>query len=392
MKAFHRAAAGVPEADRLERAARFIAHWESLWQLAKTACRFCCWAYAVFGVSGMLLIMYSAERVTFLAIANYAPPLLWLIPLMVLMPLALVVRGYAMLPLLIVSVFWWFCFAGWEFSDVRLKQGKDSDSLTLMTYNQGQAQGHSLQPFLATISPDLVILQDARGKPGYYRTHPAYARYHEVRDEGEFLLLSQHPVMTQARLTAAGFLSGDLTDVVYGVRWEIDWKGRSIALYSIHFPSPRRYLGLAGMRSLVPEVVRWMGGADSNANAYWQWREQMAQELARLLSNEPLPWIMAGDLNTPPRGFAYSHLAEVGRDLHKECGSGFGFTFPGDTRNPIAGGQPWLRLDYVFTDPIFWQGKWVQPELGCRSQHRPLAAGLVFRGCNKQDDSIKVSP
>lgn len=365
-----------PTDECLARAVRLLAFWEPCWRWVKLACRLCCWAYSFVGVLGMLFVMHSAERITLLAIANYAPPWLWLIPCAGLIPLALVTRGYAMLPMVAILLFWWFGFVGWEPPGHERDREKKSDSLTLITYNRGQAQGHSLQPFLAATSPDLVALQDARGKPGYYRTHPAYGVYQEVRDEGEFVLLSQHPVITQSRLTAVGFPSADQTDVLYGVRWEIRWNGQSIAFYNIHFPSPRRYLGSTGLGSLLPEVARWLGGAASDANSYWHWREQMAQELARRLKKERLPWIMAGDLNTPPRGLVYACLAEAGRDLHRECGSGFGFTFPGDTRNPLAGGQPWMRLDYVFADSKFWQGKWLQPEPGGRSQHRPLAAAL----------------
>lgn len=369
----------VPSTDSLESAARLLILWSKIWRWMKPACRFCCWGYAVVSISGMLLIMNSAERVTLLSVANYAPPLLWLMPCAVLIPIALLVRGLAILPMLIAAAFWGGCFAGWEPSGFGREKEKKADYLTLITYNRGQAQGHSLQPFLAATTPDLVTLQDARGKPGYYRSHPAYGVYQVVRDEGEFVLLSQHPVKAQTRLTAAGFPPADKGEVVYGVRWEIDWRGRLIAFYSIHFPSPRRYLGHTGLRSLVPEVARWLGGAASDANAYWQWREQLAQKLARLLQKETLPWIMAGDLNTPPRGAGYACLAEVGMDLHRECGSGFGFTFPGDTRNPFAGGQPWMRLDYVFADPTSWQGEWLQPEPDGRSQHRPLAAALHIR-------------
>jgi endonuclease/exonuclease/phosphatase family metal-dependent hydrolase len=327
----------------------------------------------------MLLVMRSAERVTLLAVANYAPPIFWLIPCGILIPLALLARGYSLLPLLSAVSLWWLFFAGWETSGGVRKSGGKSEVLTLMTYNRGQAQGHSLKPFLAETRPDLVALQDARGKTGYYRTHPAYGVYQEVRDEGEFVLLSQHPVLGQTRLIAPGFPAADKGEVLYGVRWEIDWNGHAIAFYSIHFPSPRRYLGHTGLRSLVPEVARLLGGATAAANAYWQWREQLSQKLARLLQNETLPWIMVGDLNTPPRGAGYACLADVGVDLHKECGSGFGFTFPGDTRNPLAGGQPWMRLDYVFADPTSWQGEWLQPEPDGLSQHRPLAAALHMR-------------
>lgn len=373
----------VPTTGSLERAARFLSHWDSLWCWLKPACRFCCWSCGILSIAGMLLVMRSAERVTLLAVANYAPPIFWLIPCGILIPLAVLVRGYSLVPLLSAISLWWLVFAGWEPSGGVRKSGGQSEVLTLMTYNRGQAQGHSLQPFLAETRPDLVALQDARGKPGYYRTHPAYGVYHEVRDEGEFVLLSQHPVLGQTRLTASGFPPADKGEVFYGVRWEIDWQGRLISLYSIHFPSPRRQLGRMGLRSLVPDMANWMRGTASEADGYWQWRERMAGELAHLLQKETLPWIMVGDLNTPPRGLAYARLVEVGSDLHTECGSGFGFTFPGDTRNPLALGQPWLRLDYVFADPASWQGKWLQPEAGALSQHRPLAAGLVLRGAIK---------
>lgn len=369
----------VPSADSLERAARFLSLWDILWRWLKPACQVCCWGYGILIIIGMLMVIHSAERVTLLAVANYAPPILWLIPCAVLIPLSFLVRRLTMLPLLGVIAFWWFVFAGWEPSRPGRELGGKSDALTVMTYNRGQAQGHSLQPFLAATSPDMVALQDARGKMEYYHSHLAYGVYHEVREEGEFVLLSRHLVMAQTRLMAAGFPPSDHAEVMYGVRWEIDWHGRSIAFYSIHFPSPRRYLGHTGLRSLVSEFSHWVGGAAFDANAYWQWREQMAQKLARLLKKEPLPWIMVGDLNTPPRGLAYAYLADVGQDLHRECGSGFGYTFPGDTRNPLSAGQPWMRLDYVFADPKFWQGEWLKPEPSGRSQHRPVAASLHMR-------------
>jgi hypothetical protein len=65
------------------------------------------------------------------------------------------------------------------------------------------------------------------------------------------------------------------------------------------------------------------------------------------------------------------------RDAFAECGRGYGFTFPGFTRNPLSLFQPWLRLDYLFAGRGF-RPCYVRTEPGRPSQHRAVAAGFVF--------------
>ncbi|WP_347250569.1 endonuclease/exonuclease/phosphatase family protein [Zoogloea sp.] len=366
--------------EHLERLHTWIVRFRAAWHLIRKLCLLACLAYAFLAVLGMSLIQGLAEHVTVLAVANYAPPLLWLLPGLLLIPMVLVCRrGGAVFALLSVAGWWLLFFSGWKTPE-KLSEavGSGADVLRVITFNRGQAQRHSLRPFLAEIGPDVVALQDARGRSGHYRTDPAYAVFREVREEGEFVLLSRAMVLQQGALTGQNFQDPLGRPVPYGARWVIDWHGRPVAIYNVHFPSPRRHLGSPGFGRMLPQLAALVYGGDSQMDAYWRWRVDLAEDLAARLRRELLPWILLGDMNTPPRGVIHSLLLSTGEDLHLKVGGGFGHTFPGDTSNPLALAQPWMRLDYVFSDRKSWEARWIRLEEAARSQHLPLAAELIM--------------
>jgi len=365
--------------EQLHRLHAWIERVRTYWQAFRKLCLVCCLAYALLSVLAMAVIQQRAEHVTVLAVASFAPPLLWLVPGLLLLPLAFMVRRGAVFALLGVAGWWLLAFSGWELpKGSRKAEALEPAALKVITFNRGQAQRHSLRPFLAEVGPDVVALQDARGRSGHYRADPAYAAFRDVREEGEFVLLSRHPVLQQEALSGPDFQDLEGRGVPYGARWMIDWQGSLVAIYNVHFPSPRRHLGSTGVSRLLPQLAALAFGDDTKTDAYWQWRVDLARDLGARLQKEPLPWILLGDMNTPPRGVIYSLLLSMGEDLHVRVGEGFGHTFPGDTRNPLALARPWLRIDYVFADRKSWEARWVRPEAGARSQHLPLAAELVM--------------
>lgn len=96
--------------------------------------------------------------------------------------------------------------------------------------------------------------------------------------------------------------------------------------------------------------------------------------LQKQLLAESDPVLLAGDFNTPPMGPIHSQLTKGLQDSHIAAGSGFGFTFPGDTHNPLSLFQPWLRLDRIHFSK-HWQA------LHCSTfdmpaQHLPVIAEL----------------
>lgn len=366
--------------EQLRRLHDWMVRLRTCWQLFRKLCLIGILAYAFLALLAMVLAQNQAEHVTLLAVANYAPPLLWLLPGLLLLPMAFMTwRGGAACALLAVAGWWLLVFSGWKLPKTPLEVvSLKPVVMRVITFNRGQAQGHSLRPFLTEVGPDVVALQDARGRSGYYRTDPAYAAFRDVREEGEFVLLSRHLVLQQAALSAQNLQEMEGRGVSYGARWVIDWHGSLVAIYNVHFPSPRRHLGSTGVSRILPQLTALAFGDDSKVDPYWLWRVELARDLVRRLQKEPLPWILLGDMNTPPRGVIYSLLLSTGEDLHVSAGEGFGHTFPGDTRNPLALARPWLRLDYVFADRNSWEPRWVRPELGAHSQHLPLAAELVM--------------
>jgi endonuclease/exonuclease/phosphatase (EEP) superfamily protein YafD len=87
-----------------------------------------------------------------------------------------------------------------------------------------------------------------------------------------------------------------------------------------------------------------------------------------LIGAERIPTVVAGDLNTPDHGVIYHLFTSVAVDAFAKAGSGWGLTFPGSTRNPVAFFGPWLRLDYLFSREGM-ETLSCYPEAGRLSQH-----------------------
>ena len=90
------------------------------------------------------------------------------------------------------------------------------------------------------------------------------------------------------------------------------------------------------------------------------------------------PVIVAGDFNLPARGQAYHRFAQDLTDTFEARGRGYGFTFPGRTRNPFSLFGPWLRLDLVFVSRD-WRvlSSLVEPKRP--SQHRAVVATFEIK-------------
>ena len=63
---------------------------------------------------------------------------------------------------------------------------------------------------------------------------------------------------------------------------------------------------------------------------------RLATQIAEAATSEDLPVILAGDFNAPAQGKVARLFASKFQDAHLNAGGGFGFTFPGVTRNPLS--------------------------------------------------------
>lgn len=323
------------------------------------------WLYC----GGLLLLLawleWFGERSWLTGVLLFAPPQVLLLPLLVLSPWCLLFR-WRMLGWHLVAV----SVLGFGFMDFRwhLPPAPQAGEIKLVTHNIGQGNRQQFLDFLRREGPDVIAMQDARGQGG---TFAKLFKDCHVAGVGEFLMVSRAPLV-QSEIVP---LPGAPTRPV-AARFELLWNERTLVVYSVHLPTPRRQLSrfLSG-RALV-DALDETDGQPRPAQSYGNWtdaRIRLAGELADVLSREKRPFLVCGDFNTPDHGVIYRTVARGLADAHREGGRGWGLTFPGSTRNPISLHGPWLRIDYAFAG-TGWRPLECRPETGRGSQHCAVMA------------------
>jgi vancomycin resistance protein VanJ len=327
----------------------------------------------------LALLRWVGEGNPATVFALYLPPLLWVLPGLCLWPLVLIFRFRTALwlgGLTALLIPWSLGYRWASIPELPPAATRPSHSLMVLTNNRGQHGGHSLRPFKNQIQPDFMLFQESAASATSYLRDPGYAEFPHGQTLGEFTLLSRFPILRVEAITRSS--AGQ--NYRYAARFEIDWNGNRIALYNVHFPSPRGTLlamrGGAFLYGLPVPTATW-SARRQKLSAFWQGHQEHAKDLIARLQAEPLPFLVVGDLNAPHLGRIHQQLTQILIDTHQAAGSGLGFTFPGETGNPLALGEPWLRLDYIFCSPT-WQahGSWTEPDRP--SQHRAVAALLTL--------------
>jgi vancomycin resistance protein VanJ len=327
---------------------------------------------AIFSYAILLTLLFLAmelagERCWPFAVLLYLPQQMFLLPLIVLIPAALLAEvslgAYAMLAGVII-IFWWhvpfYPGLGGTSGPVKIR---------VMTNNYGQNHGLPIQPFIATEDPDFVALEDVTGQgPVFQRTYPKRA----VRALGQFVFISKAPVKSATILDWPRWRGNPVAAV-----FEVPWQGEDLVFYTVHLPTPRGdFAKLAGL-GLLKELAgrnRRLSDGMSFGEAMTA-RVQLARDLAAVLAREQRPFVALGDFNMPPNGYVHRVITWGLTDCFEQAGRGFGFTFPCDTHNPLTLGQPWLRIDYVLAGPG-WYAHDCRVEPDRRSQHRAVVATL----------------
>ena len=327
---------------------------------------------AIFCYSAGTVLLFVAleligERWWPLAVLLYVPQSLFLLPMVVLVPAGLLAeaprRAWWALGVVGIIFLWHVPYhMGWD-------GGKGTAEMKLITNNYAQNHGLSLQPMIDAEDPDFVTLQDAAtAGPGLQRMYPGRS----VRWVGQFALMSKYPVVSATALNWPGWAHRAVAAV-----FVVEWKGREVAIYSVHLPTPRGdFAKLAGL-GLVREAVG-MNRRGSDGMSFGEamaGRVELARALNEALGREPRPFVVAGDFNMTPWGYERRVMTRGLTDCFAARGRGFGFTFPGDANNPLTLGEPWLRLDYVMAGPG-WRTEECRVVEGRRTKHRPVVARL----------------
>jgi endonuclease/exonuclease/phosphatase family metal-dependent hydrolase len=312
----------------------------------------------IFGYTIALILLFlsmeiSGERCWPLAVLLYLPQRIFLLPLIILVPAALLAEvplgAYAALVGSVIIYFWHVPFFPGIAGSPSLVQ------LKLISNNYGTNHNLPVQPFIDAENPDITVLEDASGQaPKFQHSYPRRT----VLARGQFICISQLPVKSGALLDWPRWRGEPVAAV-----WAVEWQGQEIAIYSVHLPTPRGdFATLAHL------------GVGSFADAMTA-RVQLARDLAGVLSRESRPCVALGDFNMPSDGYVHRVMTAGLTDCFVKVGAGFGFTFPCDTSNPLTLGGPWLRLDYILAGPG-WHIEDFRVEPSRRSQHRAVMATM----------------
>ena len=316
-------------------------------------------------IVGVILTKQVAETLWLTAILLYAPPGIWLVPLMILLPGTLLLdrRQFPVhLLALLVVIFYYF---EWKMGE---GLNLEDANFTVLTNNVGQSGDSSFRKFNESINPDLVLLQAVGGK--IYRFPKSLPGY-QAAASGEFGILSQHKILDAKPVPGL--------EMPVASRFVIDVEGRQIVVYNVHLPTPRDALGSLRGNGFLYSLTHGGGGIFS-ATVRREFQEfmdrsiRMANVIAKEAAKETSPVIMGGDFNAPSQGIIARTLSTQFYDAHRKAGHGCGFTLPGRTRNPLSLFGPFLRIDHIYSNSM------LKP-VGCTvekkrpSQHRAVAAG-----------------
>jgi endonuclease/exonuclease/phosphatase (EEP) superfamily protein YafD len=339
------------------------------------------WRAAIAVIGLLVASLFAGVKVIgtwlfWLAPLVYMPPQVWPLLLLSLGALSMWRRFYRLALVLGCSALVVAGLAlGWPWPSVSGVTALDSDNtlLRVLTWNQGQHYDHSISDFIAQQRPDVIALQDASMPLRKLQSMAEYKVYPHITKVGEFALLSRFAItqamLVPARVEMAGKYSRVDPDAA---RFEIDFHGRPIVIYTVHAMSPRYELDmLFGIQQPYPKTIR-------DGPSFWQQQRSVIEQLLAKMDAETLPTVVLGDWNMPPMGVIYRHITRGRQDAHATVGSGAGFTCPGDLWTPLTWGKPWLRIDYVLTTS-HWQPLSCVTEPASHAQHCSVAALVRLR-------------
>jgi endonuclease/exonuclease/phosphatase (EEP) superfamily protein YafD len=335
------------------------------------------WLYLIpFALLMLGFHQWGQENLTTAALM-YLPQWFLIVPALVLL-LPVLLFDWKSLPFLLAAC----AFFGHAHLDFRLgAQAADASglkglgTLRVMTWNRGQGKGASLQVIKKQLTPDIILLQDQAGKATYYKTTEEYSEFTHVNGAGEFIMLSRWPILS-VELLGVDRKRGGVFSPGRAARFVVLAAGARCAVYNVHLETPRGALESYKHGAFLYGIIGLPGtpweAKKKTYQAFWDSQMTVAREISERIRAETIPVLVCGDFNTPTFGPIYDEFADQLQDAHLVMGSGCGYTFPGDTGNPLALFQPWLRLDQMFASR-HWEIRRSEV-FNTKSQHLPVVS------------------
>jgi vancomycin resistance protein VanJ len=331
----------------------------------------CAWAYPATVLLALLLLRFSGERWWVTAVALYVPRKFFAIPLLPIVLALLLQRRFRLLAAPVVAGFlvlfplMGLVLPGWR------RAAPDGPRLRVLSINADSAnEGASV--LLAAVdryAPDVVMMQEISLSPSHPLLRGLSLRYPTVHASSQFIVASRFPLTPTKE--------SDLprhNRIGYPARFEryvVEAPFGSIALYNVHFISPREAFYRArghGLRNEILSGRLFASGGPGPIQANSKERALEAEDVGTSSRAEKLPVLIAGDTNLPGLSPALAAMARGRVDGFREAGGGFGYTFPAS--------DPWMRIDRMLaSEPL----RFVRFDVGCpgASDHLCIIAEIA---------------
>jgi vancomycin resistance protein VanJ len=316
-------------------------------------------AYLATMVALWLAETLVAERHWLTTLATYAPQQIYGLPLPFLVLASLIRRNRRALALnlaaLLILVFGLMGFT----LPLRLPSRSQGTSLRVMTYNihHGAAGIAAVARVIRDHRPDIVCLQEANACEPWEDPMPELVRllpgWRATSHPRELAVLSHYPIVGERFAQVRGSSERGVLQVT------VLAKGIPLRILDAHFSTAMKPESLSRRKT---SVRRYLRGAAVV-------RSRQAARLKGLAATSEGPVVIAGDLNTPPRGRVYRRLARSYTDAFRAAGVGFGHTYRANL--------PVERIDYVFVGNGVKVKRCFTPRVRA-SDHRPVVADLML--------------
>jgi vancomycin resistance protein VanJ len=304
-----------------------------------------------------LLAEYVAERTWVTTLLAYAPPILFALPTVPLLLVALYRQRQAELIFsAAAALFCWFVLLGFHAPVLPAPVGP---RLRVLTFNiaHGANGAGRIASVVRRYHPDVICFEEVNAFQGHADPLPALrdalSDYRFVRG-GEVAVATRLPVRSVA---THPLITGGANRVA--VETAVEVKGQTVTVLGVHLATSATPESLSEHRGSLPAYLHRTAAV----------RQAQVVRLEEVASRINTPLVTCGDFNTPPRGLLYRRLTETYEDAFAARGLGFGWTYPTDV--------PVLRIDYIFTTNGARAATAVVPSAHA-SDHRPLFAEIAL--------------
>jgi len=315
-----------------------------------------CWIYLITVLLAWLTLRLTGDRWWAATLLLFGPRWLCALPLLLLIPAALVFRRRSLAPLLCAAA-----VVAFGMMDLCLpwrplfhRAAANDFRLRLLTCNvhRGQLRPGLLGELIAKEHPDVVALQEW-SSAHEWQVFAGDPQWHVLRDD-ELYIASRYPILRVQNI-AKDKWTGPGSAVCY----EIDTPAGPVPFVNLHLASPHM---------AFEDAIDRENGAGDRVQANSDTRLQQLRDLNQAAQAFGPSVLLAGDFNTPTDSAVYRQTITSLDDAFAQAGAGFGWTyyahFTAARIDHLLSGQNWRC-----------QRAWVGPN--CGSPHRPLMADYV---------------